>query len=100
MNVDPIDPRDQTEEVAAPCYRVFFWERSATASYEYEITGADVHEVVDWAERQAEGRTYSLWVCLDRSDAVGVTHVRLAGWDPPAGDVGRPAYAVTVPTRR
>ena len=95
VNVDPVDPRDQAEEVDEPRYRVYFWQ--GIDSDEYEITGADVHEVLDFADRQAAGRTYSLWVCLPARNN-GVNLVRLAGWDPPAGDAGRPAHAVTVPT--
>ena len=95
VNVEPVDPRDQTEGVDAPSYRVYFWRGSH--SDEYEITGADVPEVLAWADLGAAGRTYSLWACLPARDAVGVNLVRLAGWDPPAGDVGRPDHAVTVP---
>ena len=95
MKVESVDPRDQTEEVDAPRYRVYFWHGSE--SDEYEITGADVHEVLTWADVRAAGRTYSLWASLPASDEFGVKLVRLAGWDPPAGDVGRPAHAVTVP---
>jgi hypothetical protein len=95
VNVEPVDPRDQTEGVDAPSYRVYFWQGSH--SDEYEITGADVSEVLAWADLNAAGRTYSLWACLPARDAVGVNLVRLAGWDPPAGDVGRPDHAVTVP---
>jgi hypothetical protein len=53
----PVDPRDQTSEVDAPRYRVCFWNGSD--SDEYEITGADVPEVLAWADRSAAGRTYS-----------------------------------------
>jgi hypothetical protein len=95
VKVDSVDPRDQTEAVDAPGYRVYFWHGSD--SDEYEITGADVPEVLAWADLSAAGRTYSLWASLPASDAVGVKLVRLAGWDPPAGDVGRPDHAVTVP---
>lgn len=96
MNVVPVDPRDQTEEVDAPGYRVYFW-RGAVCD-EHDITGADVHEVLAWAELSAAGRTYSLWARLPASDGVGVKLVRLAGWNPPAGEVGRPEHAVTTPT--
>lgn len=96
MNVDSVDPRDQTEEVDEPRYRVYFWH--GMDSDDYEITGADVHEVLAWADRSAADRTYSLWACLPARDYVGINLVRLAGWDPPAGDVGRPPHAITVPT--
>ncbi len=95
VNVYPVDPRDQSSEVDDPRYRVYFWHGSH--SDEYEITGADVLEVLAWADHNAAGRTYSLWACFPAVDEVGVDLVRLAGWDPPAGDVGRPDHAVTVP---
>ena len=91
----PVDPRDQTSEVDAPRYRVCLWNGSD--SDEYEITGADVPEVLARADRSAAGRTYSLWACLPAGQDVGVNLVRLAGWNPPAGDVGRPDHAVTIP---
>jgi hypothetical protein len=83
VKVDPVDPRDQTEGVDAPRYRVYFWHGSD--SEEYEITGADVPEVLAWADLSAAGRTYSLWACLPASDEVGVNLVRLAGLGPTSG---------------
>jgi hypothetical protein len=69
-------------------------------SDEYEITGSDVHEVIQWADDHATGRTYSLWVCVPEGtdDRLGLNLVRLAGWDPTASDFSRPAHAVGVPS--
>lgn len=97
MNVIPVDPRDQVEEVDEPRYRVYFWHRRDSASYEFEISDADVPEVLDWANENAGDRTYSLWVCLPARTRDGVNLIRLAGWEPPAGDARRPPHAVTVP---
>ena len=99
MNIAQVDPRAQTEEVDDPRYRVYFWQGS-THSYEYEITEADVQDVLAWADRSAAGRTYSLWVCLPARADGGVNLVRLAGWDPTAVSVRRPPHAVTMPAPR
>jgi hypothetical protein len=98
VNVAQVDPRDQTEEVDEPRYRVYFWQGGD--SDEYEVTGADVHEVLGWADSNGRGRTYSLWACLAARSGGGVNLVRLAGWDPTAGDLNRPQHAVTVTTTR
>ncbi len=52
VNIVGVDPRDQTWEVDAPRYRVYFHERSG-ASDEYEISGANVAEVLTWLRRSA-----------------------------------------------
>ncbi len=50
----PVDPRDVNIEVDAPTFRVSFWNGSpGHACREYEVTGADVDEVSDWAETNA-----------------------------------------------
>jgi hypothetical protein len=66
-------------------------------TYEYEMTGATTRGSGVGRSRAA-GRTYPLWASLPASDEVGFNLIRLAGWDPPAGDVGRRDHAVTVPT--
>jgi len=91
-----VDPRDQVEQVDEPRYRVYFWQDGA--SDEYQLTGADVHDVVAWADRNAAGRTYSLSACLPVPGLEVVKLVRLAGWDPPADETRRPSHAVTVPS--
>jgi hypothetical protein len=50
-------------------------------SDEWELTDVnDVHEAVDWAEANADGRTYTLYVCVDSRQNRGL--VQLAGVDP------------------
>ena len=78
VEVIAVDPRDQTWEVDRPRYRVYFHDTNG-ASDEHEITGADVGEVIAWAETRRGPRTYVLYVCVD-SDGLGL--VRLAGADP------------------
>lgn len=104
MDVRSVDPRDQTTELDDPAYRVYFWSGDRTSNVmmvcdEHEITGADVHEVLRWADDHADGRTYTLWACVpEQTEArVGLKLVRLAGWDPTTSDTGRPAHAVGVP---
>lgn len=69
------------------------------ASDEYEITEADVHDVIRWADDHADDRTYSLWACVPHhsQEAPGLMLVRLAGWDPTASDKCRPRHAIRVP---
>jgi len=78
MEVRAVDPRDQRWEVDAPHYRVYFHDVSG-ASEEYELSRADVAEVLAWAEAMRGTRTYVLYACV-RGDGLGL--VRLAGADP------------------
>lgn len=78
MDIRNVDPRDQTWEVGEPSYRVYFHD-AAGASDEHELSGADVAEVIAWAERQRGERTYVLYACVAH-DGLGL--VRLAGSDP------------------
>ncbi|MBH1936065.1 hypothetical protein I5Q34_17615 [Streptomyces sp. AV19] len=79
MKTQPVDPRDMTWEQDQAVYRVHFWDRSAVASYEYEVTGADVGEVLGWARgrAEAEGWAFTLYVRVDGGDGPGL--VRLCG---------------------
>jgi hypothetical protein len=77
MEIIRVDPRDETWDVWAPRYRVYFW--AGTASDEYEIADADVGQVIEWAEGERGNRTYTLYVCVEK-DGLGL--VRLAGADP------------------
>lgn len=87
MSVRPVDPRDQRWEVDSPVFRVYFWEHTAfrgDVSYEYEITGADVGEVLRWAEDEAGDRTFVLYVChTNERGELGL--ILLAGTDPTRG---------------
>jgi hypothetical protein len=101
MDVQGVDPRDQTTEVNEPAYRVYFWtgDRDGAASDEYECSGADVNEVIAWANANAKERVYSLWARTpDAMQPDGVCLVGLAGWEPPTSPTTyRPAHAVSVP---
>ena len=80
MDIRAVDPRDQTWEISRPTYRVYLHDESGAAN-EYEVEGADVAEVMAWAEAQRNGRTFVLYACVYR-DGLGL--LRLAGSDPNA----------------
>lgn len=93
MDVHGVDPRDQTWEIDETRYRVYFHDASGRSD-EYEISGADIFEVIGWADAQKAGRTYVLYACVHR-DGLGL--VRLAGEDP--NEEGGVTWEFTVPSR-
>jgi hypothetical protein len=94
MDVRPVDPRDTGWEITSPSYRVYFWEAQPPPpgaqddavgyrSSEFEITGADVAEVLAWAEATAAGESsFTLYGVIEHGGERGL--VRLAGIDPTA----------------
>ena len=92
MLARPVDPRDQTSEIDDPAYRVYFWAGSACD--EWELTEADLDEVLAWVAQNSRGRTHSLWVV--RRHGPGRELIRLRGIDPPAPADTWPAWAVEV----
>ena len=93
MRARPVDPRDQTSEVDDPAYRVTFW--AGYASSQWELTEADLDEVLTWIDQTANGRTHSLWVVRHEEDS-GLELIRLRGIDPPATPDTWPPWAVEV----
>ncbi|WP_114560504.1 hypothetical protein [Desertihabitans aurantiacus] len=91
MRARPVDPRDQTSEVAAPRYRVVFWT-SSSSSEEWQLSEADLDEVLSWVAAHGDGRRHSLWVELPDAGG-GVQVVRLRGIDPPASPGTWPSWA-------
>lgn len=98
IEVRPVDPRDVTSEVDTPTFRVCFWRTSpGLASREYELTGADVEEVIEWAEaNKGAAETYMLGVLTSRPGPHGtdVVLTRIKGRDasrPDENDSGAPA---------
>ncbi|SDE09077.1 hypothetical protein SAMN04489747_2485 [Auraticoccus monumenti] len=69
MQATPIDPRDQTHEVDDPSYRVFFWD-SPSSSDEWELTEADLNEVLAWIDQHSKQRPHSLWATIRTDDNV------------------------------
>ena len=73
-----IDPRDAEWAIPKPRYRVYFHD-SKGASDEYEVEGADVTEVLAWAEERRGERTFVLYACVP---GVELGLLRLHGHDP------------------
>ncbi len=92
VNIVGVDPRDIRWEVDEPAYRVYFWTRSPVpddetpervgwACDETEITGADVAEVLAWAESEAPRRgQFTLYARIFKDGEPGLIH--LVGSDP------------------
>lgn len=79
MKAVPIDPRDQTLQIDDPTYRVYFWADDGGAKEEWELSGADLDEVLEWIPSQSDGRSHSLWL-VTRSPG-DVCLIRLRGID-------------------
>ena len=74
IGVEPVDERDSSWEDSAPRFRVYLHGSGPTTTYgstwTYDITGADVLQVIDWAQRQAgEELTYAVALVRDDRDA-------------------------------
>jgi hypothetical protein len=83
VRVEAVDPRDTTWEDYHPVFRVYFWRGgNGWASDEYEITNADVAEVLDWAASQlpAKGTEFALYLRRFEGHELGL--VLLVGRDP------------------
>jgi hypothetical protein len=78
VKVRPVDPRDQEWGLERPDYRVYFYDSRGKSS-EYEVSEADVIEILEWADAQKGDRTYVLYVVVP-GDGPGL--VRLVGEDP------------------
>jgi len=83
VKVEAVDPRDTRWEDYHPVFRVYFWrEAHGWSSDEFEITDANVAEVMVWAGSQlpAKGTEFALY--LRRWEAHEPGLVLLAGRDP------------------
>ena len=73
MQIDQVDERDSGWQLSTPLFRVYLHGsgESATAEWTdtYDITGADVVQVIDWAQRQA-GTSLTYAVALVYDDQV------------------------------
>ncbi|MET7380292.1 hypothetical protein ABZT08_15980 [Streptomyces sp. NPDC005526] len=79
MNIRPVDPRDMTWEQDHAVYRVYFWDTAKNHSHEYEVTEADIDEVLDWTRREAKSRGWSYTVYVKVSDEGQPGLTRLCG---------------------
>jgi hypothetical protein len=79
-----VDPRDKRWEETNPTYRVTLWNVAGRGSADYDITGATLAEVVEWAELNRPGYgQYTVAVVVDDGQ-------RGRGLVIVAGDVERP----------
>lgn len=72
VEIHAVDERDSSWEDSSPRFRVYLHSSGPDTTYgstwTYDVTGADVLQVIDWAQRQAGDRlTYA--VALVRDDA-------------------------------
>lgn len=72
VQIVQVDERDSNWENDSPCFRVYLHGSGETThgwTDTYDITGADVLQVIDWAQRQAgDSLTYAVaLVCDDRA---------------------------------
>jgi hypothetical protein len=92
MKAIPVDPRDTRWEVDRRAYPVFIRSpvpgpppvpplAQAWRSAEYDVTEADVDEVLAWTRAQtASDGTLTVWVRGQDNGVPGV--YRIAGWEP------------------
>ena len=70
MRVQDVDERDSGWELSGPRFRVYLHGSEESATYgwtdTYDVTGADVLQVIDWAQRQAgDSLTYAVALVYD-----------------------------------
>lgn len=85
MQVSQVDERDSSWEDPDPRFRVYLHgsDEASTGGWTdtYDVTGADVLQVIDWAQRQAGDRlTYAVALVRDDTDS-GRGLVWLVGTD-------------------
>jgi len=84
VHVEPVDERDSSWEDVDPRFRVYLFDTSRGVTSTYDITGADVLEVVEWAEREAgNSRLYAVALVHDGTQAE-------------VGRRGLPGFSVTI----
>lgn len=76
IQVQGVDERDSSWEDHGPRFRVYLHDSDEDSTKgvtsTHDITGADVLQVIDWAQRQANGtRTYAVALVLDDSGIDG-----------------------------
>jgi hypothetical protein len=70
VQIFPVDERDSSWEIETPRFRVYLHGSGETTTHgwtaTYDITGADVLQVIDWAQRQAgDSLTYAIALVYD-----------------------------------
>lgn len=70
VQIVPVDERDSSWEIDTPRFRVYLHGSGETTTHgwtaTYDITGADVLQVIDWAQREAgDSLTYAVALVYD-----------------------------------
>ena len=70
VQIVPVDERDSNWENGSPRFRVYLHRGVGETTYgstdTYDVTGADVLQVIDWAQRQAgDSLTYAVALVYD-----------------------------------
>ncbi|MFI1539744.1 hypothetical protein [Streptomyces anandii] len=60
-------------------YRVYFWDTASNHSHEYQVSEADIDEVLTWVRRKADSHGWSYTVYVKVSDEGQPGLVRLCG---------------------
>ena len=86
IDVTEVDERDSTWEDSRPRFRVYVHDGDGPggSTATYDVAGADVLQVVDWAQRRAgSSLTYAVALVVDRPAPVGIERglVWLVGMD-------------------
>lgn len=96
MEAKAVDPRETGWQIDHPTYRVYIWSPGPPSEHitpaargwrcsEFDVTGADVEEVLAWARAQAPSDgTYTVFLRGTDNGEGGLS--RLAGWEPTRGD--------------
>jgi hypothetical protein len=91
MRAELIDPRGQTLQVDDPTYRVYFWAEGGATKQEWELSNADLDEVLEWIPSHSQGRSHSLWAVMRSPGEVCL--IRLQGIDLDTGPDAWPNWA-------
>ena len=104
MHVEPIDEQESGWEDHRPRFRVYLFEGEAPGlrTSTYDVTGAEVIEVVSWAEEQAGDGLYAVaLVGRNHRGERGVTWlVGMDANDPPGRDLRQEMIRTAMHARR
>ncbi|QGN32620.1 hypothetical protein [Microlunatus sp. Gsoil 973] len=85
LHVTPADPRDIEWEDSHPVFRVYFWD-AQRVSDEYEITGANLTDLLEWTTANAAGRGWQIWLRLIENGRTGAVKLQECDMPPDLGE--------------